>query len=146
MEKICKDPRNPRNWRGFTCDCCHLQMTPGHELVIDDEIWAELCERAGSPYSPRYTLLCPECIEKLMGRPLTIMDLTISRGGARIALPMNLWYYRLYKLMPVAWPYIIQSIKESGVWVDHNGKRWNGKKIQKHAWIKAGLRELESKV
>jgi hypothetical protein len=124
-------------------------MTPGHELVIDDAIWEELCERAGSPYSPRYTLLCPECIEELMGRPLTIQDLTIiskGHGGARIALPMNLWYYRLYKLMPAAWPYIIKSIKTATVWVDSNGKRWDGKKTQKHAWIKAGLRELESKV
>jgi hypothetical protein len=125
-------------------------MIHGHELIIDDEVWAELCERVGSPYSPRHTLLCPECIEELMGRPLTIMDLTIiSRGhkGKRVAIPMNLWYYRQSGMIKEAWPYIAASIKHAGPWwISPGGRQVNAKRMQKDAWIKAGLHELENKV
>ena len=98
----------------FICDFCHKPMIHGHELIINDKFWEELCDRAGSPRQPKDTLLCPECIESLAGRPLTIYDLIIRwklGRGCTGAVPMNLWYYRQEGMMKEAEPYIRAHIR-----------------------------------
>ena len=98
-----------RRVRGFTCDYCHNPMKAGHELILNDSVWEDLCKRAESPWPPEYTLLCPECIVKLLQRPLAIEDLIVewkSGKGCIGAVPMNLWYYRKSGMMSKALPYI----------------------------------------
>lgn len=116
-----------RQIRGFKCDQCGKPMIHGHELVLNDKKWAELVKRSKSPYEPRFTLLCPECIEFLNGGPLKLKDLltTWHRKDKEIigAIPMNTWYMREHGLMEKAKPFILKHIKlcpaARDAWSDH---------------------------
>ncbi len=106
-----------RQIRGFKCDQCGKQMISGHELVLNDSKWAELVKRSKSPYEPRFTLLCPECIEALNGGPLKLDDLltTWYRKNKEIisAIPINAWYMREHGMMEKAKPFILGHIRLS---------------------------------
>jgi hypothetical protein len=116
-----------RQIRGFKCDQCGKQMVHGHELILSDKKWIELVKRSKSPYEPRFTLLCPECIELLNGGPLKLSELltTWHRKGKEIigAVPMNTWYMREHGMMEKAKPYILSHIRLSpaarDAWSDH---------------------------
>ncbi len=116
-----------RQIRGFKCDQCGKQMVHGHELILSDKKWTELVKRSKSPYEPRFTLLCPECIELLNGGPLKLSELltTWHRKGKEIigAVPMNTWYMREHGMMEKAKPYILSHIRLSpaarDAWSDH---------------------------
>ena len=115
-----------RKIRGFKCDFCHKDMIAGHELVLNNLTWEELCKKAGSPWAPENTLLCPECIEKLMGRPIVLEDLLIKwKNGLIGPVPMNTWYMRMNGMLEEAKPYIIESVK-------HN-------RFAREVWKKAGV-------
>ena len=106
-----------RQIRGFKCDQCGKQMISGHELVLNDSKWAELVKRSKSPYEPRFTLLCPECIEALNGGPLKLDDLltTWYRKNKEIisAIPINAWYMREHGMMEKAKPFMLGHIRLS---------------------------------
>ena len=107
-----------RKIRGFCCDQCGKTLTAGHELVLADTKWKELVAKSKSPWEPKFTLLCPECIEELNGGPLALADLLHEwkmEGDRRLlgAVPMNLWYMREHGMMTEAKPYIKAMLERS---------------------------------
>lgn len=84
-----------RQIRGFKCDHCGKEMIPGREIVLNDRKWADLVKNSKSTWTPKLTLLCPECIEELNGGPLDIKDLVHKKeGDLYIGIPINFWYMR----------------------------------------------------
>lgn len=121
-------PKQIRKIRGFCCDHCGKQMTPGHELIVADLKWIKIVKKSKSPYEPKCTLLCPECIELLNGGPLKMRDLLHywHRGDGSLvlgAVPMNTWYMRERGLMEEAKPYILNHMRlrpsAKQAWSDH---------------------------
>jgi hypothetical protein len=89
------EAENSRRIRGFRCDHCGKEMIPGREIVLNDRKWADLVKNSKSTWTPKQTLLCPECIEELNGGPLEIEDIIHKKeGGLCIGLPVNFWYMR----------------------------------------------------
>ena len=124
-----------KNGMEVKCDHCGGPILPGHELVLRDTKWAEIVKKSKSPYKPRYTLLCPECIEKLNGGPLKLKDLLhvwhrgFRKSGSEFigAVPMNLWYYRDRGMMEDVKPFILRHMRS------HEAAR--------KAWENCGIRE-----
>ena len=81
------------------CDECGKPYSKNwrvRQLIVNNRKWEEICQKSKVvPYSPKNTFLCPECIEKLNGKPLTLEDLTQDDGRT---YPMNYWYFKKYKI------------------------------------------------
>jgi len=107
MEKENK-PRRRKDWK---CEVCGKELK--EELVLNDIVWADVCKKANTPNLPRDTLICPECIEKTLGRSLKLEELLkVSRmSGLEVALPINYWYMRKHKYIQQATPYIKNHIQ-----------------------------------
>ncbi len=126
-EKI-NDPLNStavRKIRGFRCDQCGCQMTHGREIVLNDKLWTKVVRRSKSPWPVHSTLLCPECIQKLLGREIVLEDLTsIWTKRGKNLVPMNYWYIKKSGLLSKALPWIIKDyrIGNINVWVQSSRK------------------------
>ena len=83
-----------RQKRGFRCDQCGKELIPGREIVLNNEKWASIVSKSKSQWEPKFTLLCPDCIEELNGGPLKLEDVLQERGGILIGIPINFWYMR----------------------------------------------------
>jgi hypothetical protein len=122
-----------KNGMEVKCDHCGGPILPGHELVLRDTKWAEIVKKSKSPYKPRYTLLCPECIEALNGGPLKPRDLLRwwHHGSYPFigAIPMNLWYYQDRGMMEDVKPFILRHMRSS--------------KIARKAWENHGIKEKD---
>ena len=60
----------------MTCPICKesvLDMDADQYFMVKDELWYDTVTKAG--YSP-YVVMCRDCFEGLLGRPLTEDDLT----------------------------------------------------------------------
>ena len=119
----------------MVCDHCGGPMTKGHELVLNNRKWATIVGKSKSPYKPRDTILCPECIEMLNGGPLGLMDLLavwhkgFRKSGDRFlgAVPMNLWYYQAKGMMEEVKPYILRHFQSC--------------KAARRCWEEKGIKE-----
>ena len=109
-----------RNGMPIMCDHCGGPIIKGHELVLNNKKkWAEIVKRSKSQFEPKYTLLCPECIEALNGGPLRLFDLLcvwhkgFRKSGTKFigAVPMNLWYYQQKGMMEKAKPFILRHLQ-----------------------------------
>ena len=79
----------------FKCNHCGKEIIPGREIVLNDRKWTDLVKNSRSTWTPKQTLLCPECIEELNGGPLEIKDIVHKKeGGLCIGIPINFWYMR----------------------------------------------------
>lgn len=89
---------------GFICDLCGKNLENSEELVLENNIWDEVCMKIPDrKYIPRHTLLCPDCIEKLLGRKPGVSDLKIY--------PINYWYLRKNGLLKESELRIFKTIK-----------------------------------
>jgi len=85
--------RTRHNKEACNCDLCGRDMSSTtEELVLNSKIWADICNRFNNKNKPKDTLLCPKCIEKLLGRSPTIKDLTSNISGT--IFPINYWYLK----------------------------------------------------
>lgn len=75
-----------KNGRYFYCYDCDKNMTKAPDdqyVMIDDDLWEYVCKHGGKKIGTEEDL-CRDCIEKRLGRPLTLKDL-----GDKINLPIN---------------------------------------------------------
>ena len=76
-----------KNGRYFYCDDCNKNMVKAPDdqyIMIDDDLWEYVCKHGGKKLVPDEDVLCRDCIEKRLGRRLTLKDL-----GDKINLPVN---------------------------------------------------------
>ena len=99
--------KKPEDRIGFKCDICGKELQD--ELMLNNEVWGNICEKAGNlPYSQSFTLLCPDCIENLLGRKVEISEFV--RNGS--IFPINYWYLKKNKLLEKAEPYILNHTRK----------------------------------
>lgn len=99
--------KKPEDRIGFKCDICGKELQD--ELVLNNEVWGNICEKAGNlPYSQSFTLLCPDCIENLLGRKVEISEFVINGS----IFPINYWYLKKNKLLEKAEPYILNHARK----------------------------------
>lgn len=99
--------KKPEDRIGFKCDICGKELRD--ELMLNNEVWGNICEKAGNlPYSQSFTLLCPDCIENLLGRKVEISEFV--RNGS--IFPINYWYLKKNKLLEKAEPYILNHARK----------------------------------
>lgn len=85
--------RTRHNKEACNCDLCgKCMLSTTEELVLNSKVWADICNRFDNKNNPKDTLLCPKCIEKLLGRSPTIEDLTSDISGT--VFPINYWYLK----------------------------------------------------
>ena len=75
-----------KNGRYLYCDDCdrNLSKAPDDQyIMIDDDLWEYVCKHGGKKLELE-DVLCRDCIEKRLGRRLTLKDL-----GDKINLPVN---------------------------------------------------------
>lgn len=75
-----------KNGRYFYCHDCDKNMTKAPDdqyIMIDDDLWEYVCKHGGKKIGTEEDL-CRDCIEKRLGRPITLKDL-----GDKINLPIN---------------------------------------------------------
>ena len=75
-----------KNRRYFYCNDCNKNMSKAPDdqyIMIDDDLWEYVCKHGGKKIGTEEDL-CRDCIEKRLGRPLTLKDL-----GDKINLPVN---------------------------------------------------------
>lgn len=104
---------------GFICDSCGKELQD--ELMLNDETWSKVCEKIKSPYTPKETLLCPECIEKILGREVKLEEFV--RIGGTIP-PINYWYLKKYGYLKDAGKYILNHLKSSGKFKNATYEIW----------------------
>ena len=83
-----------KNGRYFYCHDCDKNMTKAPDdqyIMIDDDLWEYVCKHGGKKIGTEEDL-CRDCIEKRLGRPLTLKDL-----GDKINLPINVEIKKLLK-------------------------------------------------
>ena len=99
--------KKPEDRIGFKCDICGKELQD--ELMLNNEVWGNICEKAGNlPYSQSFTLLCPDCIENLLGRKVEISEFVINGS----IFPINYWYLKKNKLLEKAEPYILNHARK----------------------------------
>lgn len=106
--------KEPSECVGFICDLCRKDL-PKDELMLNDETWEEICKKINSPYIPKETLVCHECIEKVLGRPVKLSELirTSKESELEVIPPINYWYLKKYGYLKEAKEYILNHIKYS---------------------------------
>lgn len=70
----------------FYCNDCHKNMSKAPDdqyIMIDDDLWEYVCKHGGKKIETEEDL-CRDCIEKRLGRRITLKDL-----GDKINLPIN---------------------------------------------------------
>ena len=70
----------------FFCADCDMNMTTGpleQYVMLDDKLWAWICTHGGEKIDVE-DHLCKDCIEKRLGRQLTLKDL-----GRYASAPIN---------------------------------------------------------
>jgi len=89
LEKIdsIKEEKWSKNKRYFYCDDCNKNMVKApldQYIMIDDDLWEYVCKHGGKKLVSDEDVLCRDCIEKRLGRQLTLKDL-----GDKINVPIN---------------------------------------------------------
>ncbi len=77
-----------RNGKELTCDLCGINMLGHKEFNVRNEVWEKICYSFPNTNIPKETILCPECITKLLGHKPRVEELT-NHG---IIFPINWWY------------------------------------------------------
>lgn len=75
-----------KNGKYFYCHDCDKNMSKAPDdqyIMIDDDLWEYVCKHGGKKIGTEEDL-CRDCIEKRLGRPLTLKDL-----GDKANLPIN---------------------------------------------------------
>ena len=83
-----------KNGRYFYCHDCDKNMSKAPDdqyIMIDDDLWEYVCKHGGKKIGTEEDL-CRDCIEKRLGRPLTLKDL-----GDKINLPINVEIKKILK-------------------------------------------------
>lgn len=108
MEKENKSKPKRKDWK---CEVCKKELK--EELVLNDTVWDYICKKAGTLNSPKDTLICPNCIERILGRYVKLEELLrISRmSGLKVIVPINYWYIKKHNYIQKATPYIKNHIK-----------------------------------